>query len=110
AHLGGTDPPFKLAKAQRPGRKYCFAFLLIKSKHELCGILGCGRDDRLRRRLKVAQASTVRRTSHTAFGKNRRDVTCWRNVERGMGGVHVGSNPEALQMRDFGRGALLDGD
>src|SRR5579859_343796 len=48
--------------------------------------------------------------SDAAFGKDRSDVARGSNVERRMRGMDVGRDADALEVSDFGSGALFDGD
>src|SRR6267143_2151071 len=56
------------------------------------------------------QRFRVRRSGDAAFGEDGGDVAGGGDVEGGMGGVDVGSDADALEMRDFGRGTFFDGN
>jgi hypothetical protein len=64
----------------------------------------------LRRRGERAEGIGERSTGDAAFGEDGGDVACGGDVEGGMRSVNVRSNADALEMRDFGGGTLLDGN
>src|SRR6266481_272199 len=52
----------------------------------------------------------VRGPGDAAFGEDGGDVARGGDIKGGMRGVDVGSDAHALEMGDFGGGALFDGD
>src|SRR5258708_24380743 len=65
---------------------------------------------RMRRRGELAESSPERRTGDAAFSEDGGEVAGGGDVEGGVRGVNVRSNADALEMRDFGGGTLLDGN
>src|SRR6267154_3491344 len=64
--------------------------------------------DKRRRRSKGAERIHIRRASNAALCENGGDVTRRRHVKRRMRGMNIRSDANALQMRDFSRGALFN--
>src|SRR5581483_366664 len=73
-------------------------------KRALQGRSGVGR------RGEGAQGFGVGRAGDAALSENGGDVTVRSDVEGGMRGGNVRRNTHALNLRDFGGGALLDGN
>src|SRR5258708_3491811 len=72
--------------------------------------LAASGDGRLRRRGERAESIPERSTGDAAFSEDGGDVAGGGDVEGGVRGVNVRSNADALEMRDFGGGTLLDGN
>src|SRR2546422_4282889 len=74
-----------------------------------CNPLPCDKCWR-RRRSKGAERIRVRSAGDTALCEDGGDVPRRSNVERRMRGVDIGSNSNALKMRDFRHGTLFNGN